>query len=790
MAQRPMLRHFETRFAEWVVAARWLIIAVTLILVAVSAGGILFLKFSSNYRMFFSEDNPQLLAFESLENTYEKSDNVLFLIVPEDRDATSEQALAAAVWLTEHAWQMPYSTRVDSIANFQHTTADGDDLSVRDLVDPAKLGDAKERARIRATALADPRLAGSLLARDGGVSGVNVTVKLPEEDDALKASEIAEFARGLAAEGEEQFPGIDLRLVGTVILNHAFSEATLATTKTVLPASLAIMALILGILTGGLAGVATTGLVIVFSILAAIGLGGWAGLLLSPTTASTPTIVLTIAVANCVHLLVTFQQRLRAGDANREAIVESTRVNLHPIFLASLTTALGFLTMNFSEVPPYRHLGTFVAFGVGVSFVLSVTFLPALLSLLPSRTPTAGRQNDPAIAAIAEFVVRRRTILLWGSVAVVLALLAAVPRNELNDILSHFLDESVELRQDMDFLDENLSGNTTLEYSLVSPGPGEIAEPAFLADVSAFADWYRAQPETRHVRVISDTFRQLNMNMHGDDPAAYRLPASRELASQYLILYELSLPLGLDLNNRIDISKSATRMTVTAKTLSTRELLELNARAETWLDGNAPRIARVESSGLALMFAHIGQRNIRAMLAGTIIAFLGISVILIASFRSLRLGLVSLVPNFVPGVMGFGIWGLAVGEVGLALSVVMAMTIGIVVDDTVHFLSTYRLARREHGFTPDDAVRYTFQKVGRALFTTTAILVAGFLVLGLSEFFPTSQMGQLTAVVIALALVADFLLLPPLLMAVDRPQQARFPDTSRRPESSPGGEEG
>ena len=405
---------------------------------------------------------------------------------------------------------------------------------------------------------------------------------------------------------------------------------------------------------------------------------------------------------------------------------------------------------------------------MGVSFVLSVTFLPALLSLLPLRTPAAKRHNDPAMAAIAELVVRHRTLLLWGSVAVVITLLAAIPRNELNDVLSHFLDESVELRQDMDFLDENLSGNTTLEYSLVSSGPGEIAEPAFLADVSAFADWYRAQPETRHVRVISDTFHALNMNMHGDDPTAYRLPASRELASQYLILYELSLPFGLDLNNQIDVSKSATRMTVTVKTLSSREVLELNARAEAWLDDHAPHVLRAEGSGLALMFAHIGQRNIRAMLVGTIIAFLGVSVILIAFFRSLRLGLVSLVPNFVPGVMGFGIWGLTVGEVGLALSVVMAMTIGIVVDDTVHFLSKYRHARREHGYTPDDAVRYTFQKVGRALFTTTAILVSGFLVLGLSEFFPTSQMGQLTTVVIALALVADFVLLPPLLMAVDR----------------------
>ncbi len=759
---------FEARFAEWVLTARWPIVAGTLILVMLAAGGGLFLKFSTSYRIFFSEDNPQLVALETLENTYGKSDNVLFMIVPSDRDATSEQALAAAAWLTERAWQTPYSRRVDSIANFQHMTAEGDDLSVRDLVDPARLGDAEERARVRAAALADPRIVGSLLARDGGVSAVNVTVELSEEEQTVRIREVAGFARELASEAEKRFPGIDLRLVGTVMINHTFSTASIDSQKVFLPASLAIMALILFLLTRRFAGIAATGLVIVFSILASLGFGGWVGLPFTPSTAPAPTIVLMIVVANCVHLLTAFLQRLRAGDARREALVESIRLNLNPVFVASATTALGFLTMNFSEVPPYRHLGNYVAFGIGASFLLSVTFLPAFLSLFPARPPASARHGDPPMAAIAEFVIRRRKFLLWGSAVAVLALLAAAPRNELNDVLVHFFDEGVEFRQDTDFLDERLSGNTILEYSLRSDGPSGVTEPAFLADVSAFADWYRKQPGTAHVNVITDTFRQLNKSMHGDDPAAYRLPESGGLAQQYLLLYELSLPVGLDLNNRIDFDKSATRVTVTAKTLSSREVLALNARAEAWLKANAPRITRVDSSGPALMFSHIGQRNIRAMLIGTAVALLGISVLLIAALKSFRLGFVSLVPNFVPAIMGFGVWGLAVGQVGISLSIVVAMTIGIVVDDTVHFLSKYRRARLEHGHSPEDAVRYAFGTVGRAVVTTTAVLVAGFLILVLSPFVPTAQVGLLTALIIGFALLADFLLLPPLLMALDR----------------------
>ena len=764
---------FASRFAERVLAARWPVILAALLLVAVASGGIARLEFSASYRIFFDEDNPELLALEALENTYGKNENVVFLIVPDDGDATSEDALAAAVWLTEAAWQTPWSRRVDSLANFQYTTAEGDDLYVRDLVDRQALTRAEARSRVRAIASSDPRIAGSILARNGDVSVVNVTVELPEEGLLEAVAEVADFARATASKAEERFPGVDLRTVGTVMINQTFVEASISSQKVFLPASLLLMAVILGVLTRGWAGVVATGMVIVFSILASVGLGGWAGLPFSPPIAPAPTIVLMIVVANCVHLLVAVQQRLRAGDSRHDAIVESIRLNLHPVFLASLTTALGFLSMNFSEVPPYRHLGTFVAIGIVASFILSVTFLPALLSLLPIRAREDGRLGGLTVNRLADSVLRRRKALLWGWLVIVAAMVVAIPRNELNDVLVHFFDESVEFRQDTDFMDERLSGNTLLEYSLEASTEGGVTDPRFLAEVSNFADWYREQPPVRHVAVITDTFRQLNKSMHGDDPAAYRIPESQELAAQYLLLYELSLPQGLNLNNQIDRSRSATRVTISAETLYSRDLLELNARAEAWLEENAPHVAGVNSTGPAVLFAYIGQRNIRAMLLGTMVVLLAISAILLLALRSLRLGLVSIVPNLVPAVLGFGVWGLTVGQVGLSLSVVVAMTVGIVVDDTVHFLSKYRRARREHGQGPEEAVRYAFGTAGQALFTTTVVLVAGFLIFAFSPFVPTAEVGVLTAMIIAFALVADLSLLPALLTAVDRRSEER-----------------
>ena len=253
----------------------------------------------------------------------------------------------------------------------------------------------------------------------------------------------------------------------------------------------------------------------------------------------------------------------------------------------------------------------------------------------------------------------------------------------------------------------------------------------------------------------------------------YKIPDERNLAAQYLLLYEMSLPYGLDLNNQINVDKSAIRLTATLETLSSNELISIEERAETWLVNNAPHIKSGHGTGTSIMFAHIGKRNIISMLYATTLALILISLVLIVALRSIKIGLISLIPNLAPAAMGFGLWGYMVGEIGLSLSVVSTMTLGIVVDDTVHFLSKYLRARREKHLGPEDAVRYAFATVGRALLITSIVLVAGFLILSTSAFQLNSGMGLLTAIVITLALFADFLFLPPLLIKIEEKLNAK-----------------
>ena len=754
-------------YGWWVLRWRRLIVLAAVLLTIAAASGGRFLWFETNYRVYFSADNPQLLAFDELQNTYGKNDNVLFVLAPGDGKVFSAPALGAVEDLTARAWHIPYAMRVDSVTNFQHTRAVDDDLFVADLVSDALAQPPTALLRAKRTALREPLLVNRLVSPTARVTGVNVTLQLPQKS-LSEVPEVATHARRLAAEIEATYPDIRVYLTGLVMLNNAFTEAARKDLRTLVPLMYLAIFLIMGCLLRSFSGTFGTLLVVSFSAVSAMGLAGWFGTGLTTPSLQAVTMIMTLAVADSVHLLVSLLQEMREGQSKPRAIVESLRVNLQPIFLTSLTTAIGFLSMNFSDAPPFRHLGNITAAGIGAAFVFAVLFLPALMAVLPIRVRPRASRPAAGIERLAGVILRQRQALLWAFVPVLVGVALFVPRNELNDRFVNYFDERIPFRTDSDFAMHHLGGVYRSEHSIGSGKPGGISDPTYLEKLEEFAEWYRAQPEVVHVSTLTDTLKRLNRNMHGDDPDWYRLPEDQALAAQYVLLYEMSLPYGLDLNNQINVDRSATRLSATLGNVSAREIREVAARAEGWLRTNAPPEMFAHAASGAIMFAHISRRNIRSMVSGTMVALLLISGVLVVALRSVKIGLVSLFPNVVPAVMAFGIWGMFVGEVNLALSVVATMTLGIVVDDTVHFLSKYLRARRERGISAASAARYAFTSVGKALIVTSAILVAGFLVLSLSAFDLNATMGTMTALTIALALLADLLVLPGLLMVVDR----------------------
>ncbi len=760
----PRVQAYVDFLFKW----RWVVLVGTLGVAALAASGSRFIEFKNDYQYFFREDNPQLRAFEDLQEIYTKNDNTLIVVAPESGKVFEPDTLAAIGEITERAWQLPFATRVDSITNFQYSHAEEDDLIVDDLVDLERDYTPAELDELRAIALAEPLLRRRLISDDAHVSAVFVRHTLPRErpDEATQA---ALAVRELAADIEKNYPGHEVYLTGNVMLSNSFFEASVQDLSKLVPLMYVVLLVTAVVFLRSFWGMLITFVIIVLSASTAMGLAGWLGIPITPPSSSAPTVIMTLAVADSIHLLVTLFQSMRRGMSKKEATAESLRINLGPVFLTSLTTAIGLLGLNLSDVRPFNDLGNISTIGVTAAFIYTLVVLPPLVAIFPIR---AGKkpisERSSVIVSLGEQVIVRRKGLLWFGGFAIVFLSLMVTRNELNDEFVKYFDESFAFRTDTDFTSENLSGIYTMELSLNSGEQGGISNPSFLAHVDALARWLRDHPDVHHVFTLTDTLKRLNKNMHGDDPKWYALPKERDLAAQYLLLYEMSLPYGLDLNDTINVEKSSTRMIVTCDNVTAARMRELQAQSEAWLRANTPEHMWTVPASTSLMFAHISERNIKSSLLGAFLALTLIAVILGIAFRSVKFGVISLLPNLAPAFMAFGIWGMTAGKIDVGNAIVTTMALGIIVDDSVHFLSKYLRARREGGMDAQGAVRYAFSTVGSALVVTSFILVAGFLVLTLSPFGLNAGMGLLTAIVLLVALGADLLFLPPLLMEIDK----------------------
>jgi predicted RND superfamily exporter protein/outer membrane lipoprotein-sorting protein len=763
------------RIADVAIRRPWWVIAAALVLAAAAASGVANLEFANNYRVFFGPDNPELIAFENFQNTYTKNDNILFVLQPDDGEVFSPRMAEAVERLTADAWKIPYAIRVDSVTNFQHSWADGDDLTVEDLIRNGGTLPAAELKAKREVALAEPLLAGNLVSPDAGTTGVNVTLQYPEES-LTEVPQAVRFARDLAAGIQTDYPGVHVALSGVSMLNNAFAESGQQDTMTLMPLMFLVLIVFMVVVLRSLWGTLSTLVIIGLSTATAFGIAGHVGIQLTPISVTAAVIILTLAIADSVHVLVTMLSLMREGRDKIDALRESVRINFLAVAITSVTTIIGFLTLNFSDAPPYWDLGNITAVGIAMALVYSLTLLPAVLAVVPIRVRQGVRRRaglHELLGRFADRVTANYRPILAGAGITAVVLIAFVPTIDLNDEFVKYFDQRVQFRNDAEFQMEHLNGIYLIEFSVEAGEPGGISDPVYLANLEAFTRWLREQPEVMHVYSYSDVIKRLNRNMNADHTAFHRVPDDRELAAQYLLLYELSLPYGLDLNDRINIDKSATRITASAGDLSTGAIRNLLQRSEQWLVDNTPPAMWSQPTGATVMFSYISERNIDSMLRGNLIAVLLISGIMILALRSFALGTLSLVPNALPILMTFGLWAILVRQVGMAAATVSATSLGIVVDDTVHFMTKYLRARREKGLERPQAIRYAFETVGTAIVSTTIILAFGFAVLAASTFRINAQMGLLTAMTIVVALIVDFLLLPTLLMVGHRSNRGR-----------------
>ncbi|MCE0493286.1 efflux RND transporter permease subunit [Vibrio salinus] len=768
----------------WIVkTVRYPILSIILILtlIVLASIGAKDLTFRGDYNIFFDKGNPQLLEFNHIQAEFSKTDNLAIIIAPRNKNVFTPQTLSIIQKITNDAWQTPYSSRVDSLTNYQHTESvrneeeNEDDLIVQDLVPDEFSFSEQAIQKIKQIALSEPVTKNSIVSAKGDVAVVNITVQLPEKNKTTEIVEVYDYVTNLLSKYQKQYPDTEFYRAGLVAMNYSLMDSAHQDIIKLVPMMLVVILMFLILLLRSFLSVLATLVVIITSVSATLGISGWLGMSINVATVNIPTLILTLSVADCVHIISTMRHQMLNGENKSQAIIHSLKIDVMPVLITSVTTAIGFLMMNMSDSPVLRTFGTLAGLGVMLACILSLTLLPTLLCLLPIKAESpAENKKTNRIDYLSNFIIKYRKFLLPVSVIVIISTAILIPQNRINDDSVKYFNKGSDFRQVADFMQDHISGMGTISVVINSSREHGIVDPDFLKTVENFTRWLRKQPEVDHVSSLTDILKRLNKNMHGDDRSFYRLPDNRELAAQYLLMYEMSLPYGLDLNNQINIDKSALKIQVTTENLGSDKFIDLENRIHSWFNHNNinGKVHEIKESSPSLMFAHIGATNMKSMLISLPISLIIISGLLVLALNSFKLGLFSIIPNMAPAIIGFGLWALISGEINLALSVVASLTLGIVVDDCVHFLTKYRIARIK-GESPENAIRYSFHSVGRALWVTSVVLVAGFSVLAMSSFRLNSDMGKLSSIIIFLALIIDFFFLPCLLMMFDKDKKKK-----------------
>lgn len=732
------------------------------------------MQFDADPNLYFSADNVHMQRIKELQKNYGRVNTVTFVLSIKEGELFTRENLAILEELTLEAEKLPYSRRVDSLSNYTYTWSQNDELFVEKLIQDADTLSSAKISQIKNFALSDAATLNRLASNRGEVAMVNLLVEIPLKDRINNELYLARLATELATRLEQKYPHIDILLTGKVITNATINNTVYKDSIILIPLMFLVIFGLLIIFLQSFLSVLIIGIITIFSCITAIGLAAHMNIVMNLLSITSINIIITVSIAHCVHIIVCFLQAYRKGKTKINALTESYRVNMQPIFITSLTTILGFLSMNMSSMPPAHDLGNITALGVVIVFILSLTMLPALIMLFPISYK--ARKNsfltEANMDTLSTYIIKHRYLILIGSISISTLMLGLASQNIINDNFSENLKKPAQVRLDNEKIDTYFGGFYNIEYSFNADKNSSVSNPEYLHALDNFTLWLRQQPEVKNVYSYTDVIKRLNKNMHGDNPDFYRIPDTQEEAAQYLLLLEMSQPANGDMSHYLLQDKSASRLIVAFPSIDSIKMIELTARFEKYIRENLPEYMYYPGTSLSVMWAHLGSEVLVSSLKGVFLVLLLISLILIFIFKSVRYGIISIIPNIFPMGIGYGIWYLYNGFLDTSQMMVLCITVGIVVDDTVHFISKYLRGRRELNYNCEEAISYTFHRVGAPIWITTVVLVIGFSMLIFSSFVPNSNLGALTAIILLAALALDFLLLPSLLLWLDKPRQA------------------
>jgi uncharacterized protein len=764
--------HVADAAAALVTNHPWKALLSALLLIAAAVPGLQQLSPDPTHRAYFKATDPLRVEVEAMERRFSNDDSVV-LFVHSPSGVFDPQTAELLVQLTEEMWRVPDVIRVESLSNYRWVHASDDEIAVDPLIPDRGPYDAQTLQKRKFIALNHEILPGYLVSDDAQTAVIVGYVRPDSGESAAAPGPIIEGVRAMIARhagGDHEF-----HISGRTAVMQSFMESTEHDMQQFMPYLLLIILAVLWLNFRRVGGF-TPLLVVVFSVVATLGVSGWLGMKLTNITAVVPQFLIAIGIANAIHVLNTYFALLRGGAERRAAMRRALAENFVPTLMTSLTTAIGFFSFLTSDIIAIGQLGVMVGIGVELSWLLTYLLLPAIVLLLPAfRKRTTTPAAAPVATAPAAWLMRYvgvlsrfRLLVVAGFAAIAVLSVYAASDIRINANPFNYFADGFWLSQSNQFAERRLSGTQGVEVLVESGTPDGVKSPEFLRRVEAFQAWIDQRPGVVKTLSIIDVLKQTNRSLHADDPAAYALPASSDAVSQLLFLYSLNLPQGLDLSNRVTTENDALRISVkwtlydsADATTAAREIVKHGR--ELGLD--------VSATGKLLLFQNMNQYVVKSFFTSFGTSLLLIAAIMMLGFMSVRLGLLSLVPNLVPMFIGGAILKALGASFDIGAVVVASVCIGIAVDDTVHFMHHFKRGV-DQGLTPEESVARTLREVFPAVWAITVILVSAFGLFAFADFVPNRNFGVLTAGVLSFAMLAEATMTPALLLMVYKRRRA------------------
>lgn len=743
---------------------------------------------------YFLEHDPNLLAFRRLVDRFGDPDYLLVGVETPagEQDVFNAGTIAMIDQITRFLEDHRHVTQVRSLSKYQYTHDDGGLLSTDDLFedideladDPAAL------ARARDIMAGEQLPKGLLITSDLKNTQIIARTVYHPGENRHKVEVTQELLAFIDQQGYRE-KGYRLHLSGVPVIGERFETLTQSDMAWINPVMTVVMVVILVVIFRSLFATLVPMLAIGVTMLVITGIQGW---LRFPFTAVNsallPTIII-LCIGACVHVLVEFYQFRSAGESPQESATHTISDLFFPVFFTCLTTAIGFLALAVTELKPVREFALLAALAPLIIFVVVMSALPAILSYVPwlpgnQRQQSEGGEDQSMESILTRqqantptywlthkipgFIQRRQLIIVTLGVMVTVFSLYSVTKLHVDANIVNYFKKDSWMNQDLFYFNQTFKGISNLEVIIDSGEEGGVKNPQLLQRADELQHWLMAFDQTGKPTSILDFYKQINQSLHADDPAWFRLPDSRELAAQLLLLYDNTGP-NEDLTDLKDFDERFLRLRIPVLNMDETDTTRLIDRLQEGVAKQFPDL-NLEMTGNLIMNNEQNRYVNNGMFRSFGLAILTIGVCFIVLFRSFKYGMLALVPSVVPVLLTGGLVSMAGVAMDLGTMIVGAMTIGIAVDDSIHLMSRYLLMRRR-GFDVHEAIQFALHSSGRAVILTSIILVSGFSVMLLGSFVSYIYVGLFSAMIMTLALVGDIIFMPALLYLLDGKSSSR-----------------